>query len=62
MPRPGHPEEPDAARRRRRAEFLRELQEAQALRDRVQPRRARIARLRQHHRMRTFRWTAPGQS
>ena len=43
-------------RRRRRAQFLRELHEAQALRDRVQPRRARAARMRQQMRMRTFRW------
>ncbi|MEV5199081.1 hypothetical protein [Streptomyces sp. NPDC053720] len=50
------PEETDAARRRRRAHFLRELHEAKALRDRVQPRRARAARMRQAMRMRTFRW------
>ncbi|MBT2397446.1 hypothetical protein [Streptomyces sp. ISL-100] len=43
-------------RRRRRAQFLRELHEAKALRERVQPRRARAARMRQHMRMRTFRW------
>ncbi|MGW1412362.1 hypothetical protein [Streptomyces sp. NPDC002403] len=49
-------EERDAARRRRRAQFLRELHEAKALRDRVQPRRARAARMRQAMRMRTFRW------
>lgn len=46
----------DAERRRRRALFLRELSEAKALRERVQPRRARAARMRQHMRMRTFRW------
>jgi hypothetical protein len=46
----------DAERRRRRAHFLRELNEAKALRDRVQPRRARAARMRQQMRMRTFRW------
>ncbi|QGV82707.1 hypothetical protein [Streptomyces ficellus] len=46
----------DAERRRRRAQFLRELNEAKALRDRVQPRRARAARMRQQMRMRTFRW------
>ncbi|MDN3297472.1 hypothetical protein QWM81_26225 [Streptomyces ficellus] len=46
----------DAERRRRRAQFLRELNEAKALRDRVQPRRARAARMRQAMRMRTFRW------
>ncbi|MFI8522289.1 hypothetical protein ACIGEZ_31400 [Streptomyces sp. NPDC085481] len=55
-----HAEEPrhetDAERRRRRAQFLRELNEAKALRDRVQPRRARAARMRQAMRMRTFRW------
>ncbi|MFE7431195.1 hypothetical protein [Streptomyces sp. NPDC057545] len=50
------PEEAEAARRRRRAQFLRELHEAKALRDRVQPRRARAARMRQAMRMRTFRW------
>ncbi|CAM5631501.1 hypothetical protein GCM10010329_22290 [Streptomyces spiroverticillatus] len=49
-------EETDAARRRRRAQFLRELNEAKELRDRVQPRRARAARMRQQMRMRTFRW------
>ncbi|MGW1885581.1 hypothetical protein [Streptomyces sp. NPDC001970] len=46
----------DAERRRRRAQFLRELNEAKALRDRVQPRRARAARMRQAMRMRAFRW------
>ncbi|MGI5376597.1 hypothetical protein ACQEV2_20580 [Streptomyces sp. CA-251387] len=49
-------EETDAARRRRRAQFLRELAEARELRDRVQPRRAKAARLRHAMRMRTFRW------
>ncbi|GHF92946.1 hypothetical protein ACFFSH_35400 [Streptomyces filamentosus] len=48
--------ETDAERRRRRAQFLRDLHEAKALRDRVQPRRARAARMRQAMRMRTFRW------
>ncbi|MGW6896566.1 hypothetical protein [Streptomyces sp. NBC_01727] len=48
--------ETDEGRRRRRAQFLRELHEAKALRDRVQPRRARAARMRQAMRMRTFRW------
>lgn len=48
--------ESDAERRRRRSQFLRELNEAKALRDRVQPRRARAARMRQQMRMRTFRW------
>ncbi|MBT2441123.1 hypothetical protein J7E93_13585 [Streptomyces sp. ISL-36] len=70
MPDPQNPEDradaPDdapesapetaAERRRRRAQFLRELHEAKALRDRVQPRRARAARMRQAMRMRTFRW------
>nr|WP_250288622.1 hypothetical protein [Streptomyces atroolivaceus] len=49
-------QESDAVRRRRRAQFLRELHEAKQLRDRVQPRRARAARMRQQMRMRTFRW------
>ncbi|MGW1157678.1 hypothetical protein ACWD5Q_12905 [Streptomyces sp. NPDC002513] len=55
---PEEPEaqEPDAERRRRRALFLRELAEARELRDRVQPRRAKAARLRHALRMRTFRW------
>jgi hypothetical protein len=46
----------DMERRRRRATFLRELNEARELRDRVQPRKARAARMRQQMRMRTFRW------
>ncbi|MEU9990665.1 hypothetical protein ACFZCP_24480 [Streptomyces sp. NPDC007971] len=46
----------DAERRRRRAQFLRDLAEARALRARVQPRRAKAARLRHAMRMRTFRW------
>lgn len=52
------PEQPEteAERRRRRARFLRELAEARALRERVQPRRAKAARLRHAMRMRTFRW------
>ncbi|MFJ4775073.1 hypothetical protein [Streptomyces sp. NPDC088762] len=45
-----------AQRRARRAQFLRDLMEARELRDRVQPRRARAARMRQQMRMRTFRW------
>lgn len=49
-------EESDAQRRRRRAQFLRDLAEARELRDRVQPRRAKAARLRHAMRMRTFRW------
>ncbi len=52
---PGQPET-EAQRRRRRAQFLRDLAEARALRDRVQPRRAKAARLRHAMRMRTFRW------
>jgi hypothetical protein len=48
--------ETDAERLRRRARFLRERSEARELRDRVQPRRTRTARLRQAMRMRTFRW------
>ncbi|MFE2938724.1 hypothetical protein ACFXKG_06565 [Streptomyces sp. NPDC059255] len=65
-PDPGPEPEPDttgdgeseteAARRRRRAQFLRELNEAKALRERVKPRQARAARMRQQMRMRTFRW------
>ncbi|MEV7361372.1 hypothetical protein [Streptomyces sp. NPDC091299] len=46
----------DAERMRRRARFLRELAEARELRDRVQPCRAKVARLRHAVRMRTFRW------
>ncbi|MFD5227578.1 hypothetical protein ACFWJ5_03405 [Streptomyces qaidamensis] len=49
-------DESDAERRRRRARFLRDLAEARQLRDRVQPRRAKTARLRHAMRMRTFRW------
>ncbi|MGW0992451.1 hypothetical protein [Streptomyces sp. NPDC002520] len=48
--------ETDAERRLRRARFLRDLAEARQLRDRVQPRRAKAARLRHAMRMRTFRW------
>ncbi|WP_314177936.1 hypothetical protein [Streptomyces winkii] len=48
--------ETDADRLRRRANFLRERNEARELRDRVQPRRSRTARMRQAMRMRTFRW------
>ncbi|MEU9167083.1 hypothetical protein AB0D34_04670 [Streptomyces sp. NPDC048420] len=50
------PSETEAERRRRRAQFLRDLAEARELRDRVQPRRAKAARLRHAMRMRTFRW------
>ncbi|MFI0738177.1 hypothetical protein ACH4PU_08790 [Streptomyces sp. NPDC021100] len=53
---PDNPLDDDGERRRRRAQFLRELNEARELRDRVQPRRARAARMRQQMRMRTFRW------
>ncbi|MER7403107.1 hypothetical protein ABT373_11610 [Streptomyces sp. NPDC000070] len=52
----GTTSETDAERRRRRARFLRDLAEARELRDRVQPRRVKTARLRQAMRMRTFRW------
>jgi hypothetical protein len=55
-PREQKSSETEAERRRRRAVFLRELTEARELRDRVQPRRARTARLRHAMRMRTFRW------
>jgi hypothetical protein len=51
-----HRDERDVERRRKRAVFLRELNEAKALRERVQPRRARANRMRQQMRMRTFRW------
>jgi 16S rRNA G527 N7-methylase RsmG len=53
---PGHDDGRDLERRRKRAVFLRELHEAKALRERVQPRRARANRMRQQMRMRTFRW------
>ncbi|WP_395576083.1 hypothetical protein [Streptomyces sp. BK79] len=52
----GTDSEREAERRRRRAQFLRDLAEARELRDRVQPRRAKVARLRHAMRMRTFRW------
>ncbi|MFK4103674.1 hypothetical protein ACI2L1_27055 [Streptomyces sp. NPDC019531] len=55
-PSPRDPRESEADRRRRRAQFLRDLAEARELRDRVQPRRAKVARLRHAMRMRTFRW------
>ncbi|MFE9286310.1 hypothetical protein [Streptomyces olivaceus] len=48
--------DPEGERRRRRAQFLRDLVEARELRDRVQPRRVKVARLRHAMRMRTFRW------
>ncbi|MFJ1913115.1 hypothetical protein ACIOGX_14430 [Streptomyces sp. NPDC088147] len=53
---PADAQENEAERRRRRAQFLRELNEAKALRERVKPRQARAARMRQQMRMRTFRW------
>ena len=56
MPNQESQQETDAERRRRRAQFLRDLAEARELRDRVQPRRAKAARLRHAMRMRTFRW------
>jgi hypothetical protein len=56
IPVAGRPRETDTERRRRRAQFLRDLAEARELRDRVQPRRAKAARLRHAMRMRTFRW------
>ena len=49
-------EDRETERRRKRAVFLREMDEAKALRERVQPRRARANRMRQRMRMRTFRW------
>ncbi|MET9358348.1 hypothetical protein ABZY14_36315 [Streptomyces sp. NPDC006617] len=56
LPQGEHEREREAERRRRRARFLRDLAEARQLRDRVQPRRAKTARLRHAMRMRTFRW------
>jgi hypothetical protein len=50
------PSERDRDRRSKRAAFLRELDEARELRERVRPRRAKAARMRQQMRMRTFRW------
>ncbi|MHA6761892.1 hypothetical protein [Streptacidiphilus sp. PAMC 29251] len=44
-----------AERRRRRAAFLRELDEAKELQARVHPRRTKNERMRQVLRMRTFR-------
>ena len=44
----------DPTRRRRRESFLADLAEAQQLRERVAPRRTRMARLRQQQLMRTF--------
>jgi hypothetical protein len=45
----------DRERLRRRDAFLKELQDAKALRERVTPRRARRARANQLHRMLTYR-------
>jgi hypothetical protein len=42
-------------RRRRRAQFLRDLAEARSLRERVCPRRARRQRILQSYRMQTYR-------
>ncbi|MBL3665190.1 hypothetical protein JL475_04005 [Streptomyces sp. M2CJ-2] len=56
MTGPPGADETEAERRQRRARFLRELAEARELRNRVQPRRAKAARLRHAMRMRTFRW------
>ena len=48
-----------AERRRRRAALLAELAEARALRERVAPRRARLAKTRQALRQRLFRYDPP---
>lgn len=45
----------DRDRLRRRAAFLRELQDAKELRERVSPRRTRRARANELHRMLTYR-------
>jgi len=50
-----HMDRPDRERLRRRDAFLKELQDAKALRERVTPRRARRARANQVHRMLTYR-------
>ncbi|MDX6353710.1 MAG: hypothetical protein QOF98_613 [Streptomyces sp.] len=54
--RQGGQDDRDLERRRKRDVFLRELNEAKELRERVQPRRTRAARMRHQMRMRTFRW------
>ncbi|NUR63923.1 MAG: hypothetical protein HOV87_35485 [Catenulispora sp.] len=59
MPADHPPPQSEAAReardrRRRRENFLADLAEAQRLRERVAPRRARMARLRQQQLLRTF--------
>ncbi|AXK32526.1 hypothetical protein DVA86_07555 [Streptomyces armeniacus] len=46
----------DGAGARGGGRFRRGRNDAKGLRERVQPRRARAARRRQHRRMRTFRW------
>ena len=51
----GRMDRPDRERLRRRNAFLKELQDAKALRERVTPRRARRARANQLHRMLTYR-------
>lgn len=48
-------DQPDRERLRRRDAFLKELQDAKALRERVTPRRVRRARANQLHRMLTYR-------
>ncbi|MEU8826254.1 hypothetical protein [Streptomyces sp. NPDC048636] len=50
------PNESAAERRRRRDRFLRALNEARAIRNRVRPRRTRSARMRQAIHLRTFGW------
>ncbi|WP_194891354.1 hypothetical protein [Catenulispora pinisilvae] len=56
QPRPQPAPAPREARdrKRRREDFLADLAEAQRLRERVAPRRARMARLRQQQLLRTF--------
>jgi hypothetical protein len=54
-PDPASRPETPAERRRRRAAFLRELDEAKELQARVHPRRTKNERMRQALRMRTFR-------
>ena len=51
-----HRPETPAERRRRRATFLRELDEAKELQARVHPRRTKNERMRQALRMRSFRF------
>ena len=52
----GQRAETPAERRRRRAAFLRELDEAKELQARVHPRRTKNERMRQALRMRSFRF------